>query len=179
MDHPLPQMDLGAFRRLPAADGAAVRHRLVPGQSHGLPLKGRLDLGGGQGQLVQGMKAVKGEGQQLRLRLALLGQRLGHLGKITGQGQLLQVSPHPFKPTLRRCLLHRPAPLVLVQGELPPAQLLAGRRGGAALPAHPPGGYGHLTLICGEGGEDLVRFLVVHFPEHQGLCGQMHGAVSS
>ena len=37
----------------------------------------------------------------------------------------------------------------------------------------------HGKSNSGEGGEDLVRFLVVHFPEHQGFCGQMHGAVSS
>ena len=179
VEHPLPQVDAGVLGRLPAAYGAGVRHGLVPGQGHGAPLEGGLDLPEWHIHGVQGVEAVKDEGEKLRLALPLLAQRLNDLGKVTAQGELVKIPPHAVKLPLGQGLLHRPAALILIKRHLRPHQQLAGRGNGAALLPAAPGGHGESALVGGEYREDLIRFLIAHFPEHKGHGGQMHKNQSS
>ena len=176
---PSPRWMRGVLGRLPAAHGAGVRHGLVPGQGHGAPLEGGLDLPEWHIHGVQGVEAVKDEGEKLRLALPLLAQRLDDLGKVAAQGELVKVPPHTAKLPLGQGLLHHPAALVFVERHLRPHQQLAGCGNGAALLPAAPGGHGEPALVGGEHREDLIRFLIAHFPEHKGHGGQMHKNQSS
>ena len=101
-------MEPHLFRVLLPAQGAALDKRLVPRQTHGLQLEHRLDLLRGPIQTFQRMEAVQRQGQQSRAGHSLHRQHLGHLGKVAGQGQLVQVPAHSQKLPQSRCLRDRP-----------------------------------------------------------------------
>ena len=171
MENPLGEVEPGPRRLLGAADGATLQHGGIAGEAEEFQLKGRLHQGPGFLQGVQGVEGVEEEGEQLRRSLPLLGGGLGDLGKVGGQGQVLQVLAHRPELLQRVCLGEGGELPPLREGHLGIDQQLAGGGEFAVLSPAAPGLHGALAQVPGEDGEDLIRFLIVGLPQDDSLGG--------
>ncbi len=174
VEHPLPQMEAWLLWGGTAAHRTGVQQGLIPRQTHGPQLEGRLHQPQGPVQPIQGVEAVQQQGEQLRTGQPLHHQQLRHLGKITAKGKFLQILPHPAEFPVHRRLLDGPAPPVLVQHHIGPHQQLAARGDGAPLSPAAPGGGGEPPRLLGEQCQDLIRLLVGGLPQNKGLGLQVH-----